>query len=131
MQSIPCEIIIKAFSQAGRQAGSQGAHVYYNRVQYARNDGNHGSVLVVLERRKVVEGKSFEELIEQDLSLLADAGVATDTAAAANGGGAPGGVDVDRLQSEYLDRMPHGHGQRCCNLQLAMRSRSSLGYFRV
>ena len=52
-----------------------------------------------------MEGKSFDELVQQDLDLLAAAGV--EETAEGVGGGA---VDVERLQAEYLDRMPHGHG---------------------
>ena len=60
----------------------------------------------------MVEGKSFEELIDHDLGLLAKAGVLepsgpTDSEATA---GASAAVDVKRLQHDYLDQMPHGHG---------------------
>jgi hypothetical protein len=52
-----------------------------------------------------VAGKSFEELVEADLALLAAAGVT-------EGVGGPGAemVDLDRFQAEYLDQLPRGHG---------------------
>jgi len=49
--------------------------------------------------QKFVEGKTFEELVQADLDLLAAAGVGE------------GAVDVARLQTEYLDRMPRDHGR--------------------
>lgn len=72
----------------------------------AEKDANMPQVLA--DRRKVVEGKSFDELVQQDLDLLAAAGV--EETAEGSGGGGSAAVDVERLQVEYLDRMPHGHG---------------------
>ena len=56
--------------------------------------------------RKFTEGKTFEELVQADLDLLAAAGVG-EVGRQGEGGGA---VDVARLQTDYLDRMPRGHG---------------------
>ena len=62
--------------------------------------------------RKVVEGKSFEDLIDHDLQLLAKAGVSEPTGHTVDEAtaGASAAVDVKRLQHDYLDHMPHGHG---------------------
>lgn len=60
----------------------------------------------------MVEGKSFEELIDHDLGLLAKAGVSEPSGLTFNEptAGTSAAVDVKRLQHEYLDQMPHGHG---------------------
>ena len=62
--------------------------------------------------RKVVEGKSFEELIDHDLELLAKAGVVEATGPESTKAvqSTCATVDVKRLQRDYLDHMPHGHG---------------------
>ena len=60
------------------------------------------STAVLMDRRKVVAGKSFEELVDVDMALLAEAGVAEQSA--------DGVIDAARLQACYLDRLPHGHG---------------------
>ena len=64
------------------------------------------------QRRSHVAGMSFEELIENDLRLLAGAGVEEHQQAPAGATAAEGVLDVARFQQEYLDRMPHGHGKR-------------------
>ena len=60
------------------------------------------STAVLMDRRKVVAGKSFEELVDVDMALLAEAGVVEQSA--------DGVIDAARLQACYLDRLPHGHG---------------------
>ena len=53
----------------------------------------------LLRRRQMVAGRSFEDLVEEDLAMLGAAGIGED-----------GVCDADRYQEEYADKLPLEHG---------------------